>query len=162
MTEQQQAAAGGTVMAGAEGERRFDLDADLVRRDAGAVVLTMNHETSRWNGNQIVQAHPHPVLGFDHIESQVAGDLGTGSTGHEIAHHGLIRRLGKMQGDIPAPVRPLEGRNRRFSLEEDLGEDVDDAARRLLVRYREADAVGGRGGVRGHCRQFNRKISQYQ
>ena len=95
-----------------------------------------------------------------------------GRTGHEFAHQRLVRRLGKMHGDVPAPVRPLERSDRRLALEEDFGEHVDNALGRVLVADRKAGAVGrgvdvignpkkaggGRGGVRSNLR--NLRISE--
>ena len=46
IVERQQTAARGAVVAGAEGERGFDLDADLVGLDAGAVVRAVHDEAA--------------------------------------------------------------------------------------------------------------------
>ena len=58
MIEQQQAAARGAVMAGAERQRRLDLDADLVGRHPRAVVLAMHDETPGRDRDQILEASP--------------------------------------------------------------------------------------------------------
>ena len=56
----------------------------------------------------------------------------------------LIGRLGKMQRDVPASVRPLEGGDRRVAVEKDLREHIDDALGRGLGADRKAGAMGGR------------------
>ena len=66
--EQQQAAARGAVVAGAERQRRLDLDGELVGRDPLAVVLAVHDEASGRDGNEILEAGLDPVLGLDRIE----------------------------------------------------------------------------------------------
>src|SRR5882724_3125264 len=46
---------------------------------------------------------------------------------------------------LPASVRPLERRDRRLALEEDVGEHVDHALGGVFVADREMRAVGGGG-----------------
>ena len=48
-----------------------------------------------------------------------------------------------MHGDVPAPVRPLERRDRGLALEENLGEDVDHAFGRMFIANGKAGAMGG-------------------
>ena len=86
MVEQQQAAPGGAVMAGAERQRRLDLDAELVGRDAVAVVLAVDDEAAGGDRDQILEARFDPVLGFDHVENDAPGDLRTGGVGRRVAH----------------------------------------------------------------------------
>ena len=63
----------------------------------------------------------------------------------------LIGRLGEMQGDVPAPSRPLERRDRGLALEKALGQHIDDAPGGLFVADGKAGAVGGGEviGIRG-------------
>ena len=73
-----------------------------------------------------------------------------------------------MHGDIPAPVRPLEGgdRGRVFqerALGEGLGEDVDHAFGGLFAADRNAGTVGGGGEGWGHraIDAFSLNLSEY-
>ena len=77
-------------------------------------------------------------------------DLLAGRIGHEFAQQRLIRRFGKMHGDVPASVRPLERGERGLVLEEDLGQHIDDALGGAFVADGKAGAVGGGGEGGGH------------
>ena len=68
MVEQQQAAPRGAVMAGAERQRRLDLDAELVGGDAVAVVLAVHDEAAGGDRDEVLEAGLDPVLGFDRVE----------------------------------------------------------------------------------------------
>ena len=72
--------------------------------------------------------------------------------GNQFPHHRLVGGFREMQGDIPAPVRPLECRDRGLALEENLGEDVDHAFGGLFVANGKAGAVGGGSDGGGHLR----------
>src|SRR3954453_1368239 len=108
MIEQQQAAARGAVMAGTERQRRFDLDAELVGRDAVAVMLAMYDKTPGGDGNEIFETGLDPVLGFHSVEDDRLRGIAAGRACHELAPQRLVGRVGKMHSDVPAPVRPLE------------------------------------------------------
>ncbi len=130
------------MVAGAEGQRGLDLDAELVRRHAGAVVLAVHDEAPGGDGDEVLEAGLDPVLGLDGVEGNGLGEVFAGRIGDELAHQRLVRRIGKMRGDFPAPVRPLERGNRRLALEEYLGQRVDQPPGGLLVGKREAGAMG--------------------
>ena len=49
-------------MAGAESQRRLDLDADAVDRNAGAVMRAVNDEAAGGDGSQPGEAFAHPIL----------------------------------------------------------------------------------------------------
>jgi len=146
MVEQQQAAPRGAVMAGAERQRRLDLDAELVGRNAVAVVLAMDDEAAGGHRDQIFQARLDPIPGFDRVENHAACGLGIGGVGHELAQQRLIGRIGKMHRDVPAPVRPLERGDRGLVIKKNFGQDVDDTFGSGFVPDRKAGAMGGRGG----------------
>ena len=114
-------------MPGTERQRRLDLDAELVGRHAVAVVLAMHHEPSGWDRDEILEAGLDPILGFHRVEGDVLCDFLAGRIADEFAHQRLIRRFRKMHGDVPASVRPLECGERGLVLEEDLGQEIDDA-----------------------------------
>ena len=148
MVEQQQAAARGAVMAGAEGQRRLDLDAELVGGHPRAVMGAMHDKAPRRHRHEVFQARLDPVLGLDRVEGDGLRDLLARRIGHELAEQRLVRRLGKMHRDIPAPVRPLERRHRRLALEKDLGQQIDHALGGMLVADRKwARWVAGVRGV---------------
>ena len=71
LVEQQQAAARGAVMAGAERQRRLDLDADLVGRHFCAVVLAVHDKTPGADRRPVLQRGLDPVLGLDRVEGDV-------------------------------------------------------------------------------------------
>ena len=54
VAEQHKAATGGSVVAGAEGERGLDLDAELVRDHFRSIMLAVEDETAGMNRNQIL------------------------------------------------------------------------------------------------------------
>ena len=150
MVEQQQAAPRGAVMAGAESQCRLDFDAELVGRNAVAVVLAVDHEAAGGHRDQIFQGRLDPVLGFDDVENDAAGGLSPGGAGHEFAHQRLVGRIGKMRGDVPDPIRPLERGDRGLPFKKYFSQDIDGAFGGGFVPDRKAGAVGGRG--RGsHC-----------
>src|SRR6185437_16409119 len=68
--ERQQAAAGGAVVTGAEGERGLDLDADFVGLDADAVVRAMHDETAGPHWRQTREALLDPVGRCDRVEGE--------------------------------------------------------------------------------------------
>ena len=142
VAEQHEAAAGGAVMAGAEGERRLDLDAELVRRNFVAVVLAMDDEAAGMHGNQILQRGLDPVLGFDDVEGGRARGLLARGERDQIADRGLIGRFRKMHGDVPAPGRARESRDGGFVLSEAFGQQIRDAPGGSFIADRERGAVG--------------------
>ena len=67
--ERQQAAAGRAVMAGTEGERGLDLDADAVRFNAGAVVRAVHDKSAGRDRLQPDEALRDPILRGDALEA---------------------------------------------------------------------------------------------
>ena len=146
--EQQQAAARGAVMAGAERQRRLDLDAELVGRHFGAVMLAVHDEPPGADRNEFFQRGLDPVLGFHRVEGDVPRDVVAGGNADEFADRVLVRRLGEMHGDVPAPVRSFERGDRGLAFEEAFGQQIDHALGGVFVADRKAGAVGG--GGEGH------------
>src|SRR5215469_12325625 len=95
--------------------------------------------------HQVLQTSLDPVLGLDGVEDDALADLLARGITHELADQRLIRRLGKMHRHIPTAVRPLERGDRRFALEEDLGQHSDHAFGGMLSADRKGDAVGSGG-----------------
>ena len=58
MIEQQQAAARGAVVAGAERQRRLDFDAELVGRHPLAVMLAVHDEASGRHRDEVFERWP--------------------------------------------------------------------------------------------------------
>ena len=148
--EQQEASARGAVVAGTERQRRFDLDTELVGCHPRAVMVAMHDEPSGGDWDEILEAGLDPILGLDSVEADPLCDGLAGGLADDLTDQRLVRRVGKMHGDIPAPVRPLEGgdRGRVFqerALGEGLGEDVDHAFGGLFAADRNAGTVGGGG-----------------
>ena len=84
MIEQQQAAAGGAVVAGAERQRRLDLDAELVRRHARAIMLAVHDEASGRDRDEVLEAGLDPIPGLDRIEGDGRGDIVAGGAGRPV------------------------------------------------------------------------------
>ena len=68
--QRQETAARGAVMAGAEGERRLDLDADAVERNAAAVVRAVHRKTAGRDRLKPGEACADPILHGDTLEAQ--------------------------------------------------------------------------------------------
>ncbi len=68
--QRQQAAARGAVMAGAERERRLDLDADAVRRHPGAVMRAVHQEAPGRDRLEPGEARRHPVARRHRLEHE--------------------------------------------------------------------------------------------
>ena len=150
MIEQQQAAARGAVMAGAERQRRLDLDAELVRRNLRAVMPAVHDEAAGAHRHQLLQRGLDPILGFNGVERDVLRATSSPAARPTSSRiEASIGRLGKMHGDVPAPVGPLERRDRRLTLEKAFVQQIDHAPRGLLMAdgKRRAMGVGVREGV---------------
>ena len=79
-------------MAGAESQCRFDLDADAVERDAGAVVGTVHDEAAGGDGSQSGEAFAHPIPCGDALEAQRVGGSVACCRGGQRAYYFFIRR----------------------------------------------------------------------
>src|ERR1043166_7250456 len=98
-------------MAGAEGERGLDLDADAVGWNSDAVMRAMHGEAPRDDRLQARKARRNPVLRFDLVEREGGDDPSVRGRFHATADFGLVRRIGEESLDVPAPVGALESRN---------------------------------------------------
>src|ERR1700752_2386080 len=142
MAKQQEAAASGAVMAGSEGKRGLDLDAKLVRRHLGPVMLAMNDEASGMNRHQLVERGPDPVPGLDGIEANGSRPLVARGGRDQLADRGLIGRVRKIERHVPVSAGPLKGSDRGFALVEAFRQKIGDAAGSLLVADGKRGAVG--------------------
>jgi len=108
--ERKQAAARGTVVAGAEGERGFDLDADGVHRHAPAVMRAMHDEAAGAHRLQAREALRHPIGGGDLLEAERLRRCFARRPRDQCAHRGLIDTRAEMDRHLPLPAAALESR----------------------------------------------------
>ena len=148
--EREQAAARGAVMAGAEGERRLDLDADPVDRNAGAVVGAVHDKTAGRDRRQAGEAFAHPVLRRDAREGQRPGRRGPGGARDQRAHRLAVGRRAKIDRDLPAPAAGVEQAHGDIVGGKAFGEEIGQPARRLFIGFqagnRGRERVGGWAG----------------
>ena len=89
VVERHEAAAGGAVMAGAEGERGLDLDRQGIDRHPQAVVAVVaavHHEAAGAHRRQPGEALRHPVGLGQRFEGQRGGRVISGGHAHQVAH----------------------------------------------------------------------------
>ena len=139
--ERQQASARRSVMAGAEGERRLDLDADAVGWNARAVVRPVHQEAPGRDRLEPGEARGHPVARRDRLDDEIPRRRRARNGRHELTQRGRVRRSGKMRLDAPAAVRLLEGRHRRIGA--DLGQRIRQPAGGLSVTIQARKAGDG-------------------
>ena len=139
-------------MAGAERQRRLDLDAEPVGRHLRAVVAAVHDEAAGANGHQFFKARLDPVPGLDRVECDCLRHLRAGRIADQSADPRLVGRIGEIHGDSPAPIRPLERGNRGLALEKALGEAIDHPFCGRFAANRKSRAVGAGGAGRGHHR----------
>jgi hypothetical protein len=140
--ERQQTSPRGAVMAGAEGERGLDLDADAVARNAGAVVRSMDQKAAGRDRLEPRKARRDPVARRHRLDDEFAHRLRARNGADEIAQRRLVRRLRKMRLHAPGAVRPLECRDRRVRA--DLGQRVGEPSRGRAVAIHTRQARDGR------------------
>src|SRR5471032_2883265 len=97
-------------MAGAECGRRLDLDADAMAGHAGAVVRAMHDEAAGLDRLQSGEAFLDPVARRNALDDYGARRFLVAGERDHLAQFGLHGLLAEMNVDLPAFVRPLEGR----------------------------------------------------
>ncbi len=100
VVEQQQAAAGGAVMAGAEGERCLDLDAELVGRYPVPVVLSVDDEAARPGPGSGLQGWPSPspspravskiIVDLRHLAAESVRPAPAAASGRAVRRNGRV------------------------------------------------------------------------
>ena len=140
--ERQQAAARGAVMAGAEGQRRFDLDADAVVRDAGAVMGAVHDEAAGGDGRQSGEAFAHPIFGRDALEAQRFGGSVACGRGGQRAYYFFVGRDTKIHRHPPAAGADIHKADGNFVGRQSLGDKIGNPVRRLFIGFEECN--GGR------------------
>ena len=141
--EREQAAAGGAVMAGAERERRLDLDADGASRNASAVMGAVHDEAAGRDRLEPAQALAHPVPCSVPLEDQRLGRLCTGGRGDKRAQRVLVGRGAEMNRDAPACIARIPQIHRDFVGGETLGDEIGNAVRRLFAGFQSCDRARG-------------------
>ena len=81
-------------MAGAERQRRLDLDADAVRRNAGAIMRAVNDEAAGVDRLEPGEAFAHPIRRHEPSKRN-AWRRGPGRRGDQRAHRFPSGRLAK-------------------------------------------------------------------
>ena len=132
------------MVAGPEGERGLDLDAEVVRMHACAVVRAVDEKAAGAHRLQSFQALTHPVGVAHGFEAQSLRGLTAGSHAHELAQSRFVGRSMHVHGDFPLAAIVLEGGTSGLFGVEALGQEGRDAAGGLLV-----GGQAGRGGI-GH------------
>ena len=143
-----EAAARGAVMAGAEGEPRLDLDADIVQADARTIMAPMDKKAPRPHRRKAGERARHPVALLGDAERRRPRGLLVRRGSDERTDLFLVRLRAEIGLHEPslAAARPslagLEGRRRRFARLEALDNEVGDRPRAPLIG-RERQAVSG-------------------
>ena len=141
--ERQQAAARGAVMAGAEGERRLDLDADAVGRNAGAVMGAVHDEAAGRDRLQPGEALAHPVLRRDRARNAAPWPPPRPRRPRRPARAPPSRRARRGNGSPRASARrPHPQGSPRLLGGETLGDESRDPARGLFIRFEPGDRRG--------------------
>ena len=94
--EMQETAARRAVMAGAEGERRLDLDGDFIGARAMPVVAAVHHELPGTDRGQPFKRGGDPVLLVDFRKFSLLRERGADDAGQHGADHRFVRLCGKI------------------------------------------------------------------
>ena len=121
-------------------------------------MLAVHDEAPGAHRHQFFQRGLDPILGFHGVERDALRHLVAGGEADQFADRSLVGRLGKMHGDVPAPVGPLERGDRGLALEKALVEQIDHALGGLLVADGKGRAVGA-GGEGGHEGRRGRTVT---
>ena len=150
--EREQAAARGAVMAGAEGQRRFDLDADAIDGNAGAVMGAVHDEAAGGDGSQSGEAFAHPILRRDALEAQRLGRCGSRGRGCQprtMFSSGAARKyIATRQRPAPLSTR-LTATSSAAKLS---ANKIRNAVRRLFIGFEPCNSARcGRKRAGNHC-----------
>ena len=137
-------------MAGAEGKRRLDLDADAVQRHARPVMGAMNEEAAGLDLGKDFEARLDPILRLHSAECERVGGFLSGCERNERADRRLVRRIAEMDGDCPSVGTIDLGRGDSFQRVEARCNAIDDRPRRGLIGDKARHHAGRRGRVGAH------------
>jgi hypothetical protein len=130
--QRQEAAARRAMMAGAEGLRRLDFDADPTAR-AAAIMRAVDDKTPGRDRLQAEETFRHPIFGGDARKAERVGDAGAHGRGRQIAHRRLVNRTAEVERDPPLTLALIHKSHHRLVGKERLGKPVGDALRRLFI-----------------------------
>jgi len=122
-------------MAGAEGERGFDLDADAIERYTGAVMGAVHDEAAGGDGSQSGEAFAHPIRRRDALEAQRFGRNVACGRGGQRANYFFVGRGAKMYRHPPAASADIHKAHGSFVGRKALGDKIGDSARRLFIGF---------------------------
>ena len=135
--ERQQAAARGAVMAGAEGQRRLDLDADAIERHAGAIMGAVHDEAPgrdrRQSGEAFAAPNPWPRCARSSSALPAARARPRAATSARTAIS--VGRGAKIDHDPPAARRRLLRLTAISSASKALGNEIGDPPCRLFIGF---------------------------
>ena len=146
-------------MAGPEGERRLDLDADAVCAHARSDVRPVHSETSGLHWLEALEALAHPVGGRQRLEHKRVCRGRPGDGCDLTAHRRLIGPIAKMEHERPAPVRFFERRRGERVGVEALAESLGNPLRRGGIARQPRRHGGGRI-LRG-CRKCSNLVGPH-
>ena len=110
----------------------------------------MNDKATGVDGCEAFEAGFHPVGRLNRVEHDARGGIVSGRERDEVCDRVLIRCVFEMDGDVPAPVRPLEGGDGGGRFIEAFGQHIDDAARGGFKPDGKS-RTGGGGCLRHAC-----------
>ena len=126
-------------MAGAERERRFDLDTDAVDRNASAVVRAMDDEAARGDGRESGEALAHPVGFLNAGKAQARGGRRSGGLCDRCTQGLPIDLRAEMDRHLPAAAACIEQAHRKIVGAIKLREDIGDPMRGLFIGFKLRD-----------------------
>src|SRR6202451_337118 len=139
-------------MAGAESQRRLDLDADTIEGDAGAVMGPVHDEAAGNDGSQSGEAFAHPIFCRDTLEVQRFGRGVPCRRRDQSMNYLLIGCGTKMHRHAPAAGADIHKADGNFVGGKSLGGEIGDPMSRLFIGFEPGN--GGRcvrRRARNHC-----------
>lgn len=117
------------MMAGAEGERSFDLDVDAVLGNVRAIMPAMHDKAAGFDRRQSGEALAHPIGRFDRSELQRRRGFSTGGRGHRIPHRLALCLVAEINRDLPARATGVGQADRDILKRKTLGNCIGDRLR---------------------------------
>ena len=145
--ERKEAAARGAVMAGAEGERGLDLDADPVRRHTPAIMRAVHDEAAGGDRLEPGDAFAHPILRRHAREAQRMRRLAPGRRRDQRAHRVFVGRCAEVDGDLPASAARVGEAHRGVVHRLAAAEGIGDPPGALFIGFEARHRGGGRRGI---------------
>ena len=155
--ERQQASARGAVMAGAEGQRRFDLDAEVVGPHPHTVMRAVHEEAAGAHRLQTAETLRHPIGGRDRLDDERCRRCLAGDQRDLRAQSGFVRGPSEMDRHLPTSAVALESGASGVVFAEDLAEIGGDPARDRLFAN---EAGNGGGRIHPSCLSCNARVGE--